>query len=56
MISKSSFIQAIQTLPDGASWTDIADALLRMVAHEGSTSDFVRLYRGQMTTESINEY
>ena len=56
MSNKQSLIDAVGTLPETASWLEITDALLSVVAHRGSGADFARLYRTQLTAEHLAEY
>jgi hypothetical protein len=56
MSNKQSVLEAVETLPDSASWGEITDALLAVVARRGSAADFARLYRTQFTPEHLAEY
>lgn len=56
MSNKQSVLQAVQTLSESASWGEITDALLAVVARAGSAADFARLYRTQFTAEHLAEY
>lgn len=56
MSNKQSLIDAVGTLPETASWLEITDALLSVVARRGSEADFARLYRTQLTAEHLAEY
>ena len=56
MVNKQAVLQTIQTLPDSANWTEICDALLHLVAREGSAHDLSRLYLAQLTPEALEEY
>jgi hypothetical protein len=56
MVDKQTVLNTVQTLPDSASWPEISDALLGLLAREGLTTDFVRLYRSQLTPEMLAEY
>lgn len=56
MSNKQSVIEAIRPLPESASWVEITDALLAVVARSGSEADFARLYRTQFTAEHLAEY
>ena len=56
MSNKQSLIDAVGTLPETASWLEITDALLAVVARRGSEADFARLYRTQLTAEHLAEY
>lgn len=56
MSDKQSLLQAVGTLPDAATWTEITDMLLALVARRGSVADFARLYRTQITAEHLAEY
>ena len=56
MSTKQTLIDAVGTLPETASWLEITNALLSVVARRGSESDFARLYRTQLTSEHLAEY
>jgi hypothetical protein len=56
MSDKQVLLQAVGALPDGATWAEITDALLDLVARRGTTADFARLYRTQLTAEQLAEY
>jgi hypothetical protein len=56
MSNKQSVIDAIRSLPETASWVEITDTLLGVVARNGSEVDFARLYRTQFTAEHLAEY
>lgn len=56
MSNKQSVIEAIRPLPETASWVEITDALLAVVARSGSEADYARLYRTQFTAEHLAEY
>ncbi len=56
MSDKQSLLQTVGALPDGASWSQITDALLALLARRGSAADFARLYRTQLTAADIAEY
>lgn len=56
MSDKQSLIRAVDTIPDEATWAEITDALLDLVARRGSVSDFARLYRTQLTAQQLAEY
>jgi hypothetical protein len=56
MSDKQSLLKAAEALPDTASWTEITDSLLALVARRGATSDFARLYRTQITADQLAEY
>ena len=56
MSNKQSVIDAVATLPESASWPEITDALVAVVARSGSIADFARLYRTQITSEHLAEY
>jgi hypothetical protein len=56
MSDKQSLLQVVGALPDAASWTEITDALLRLVAARGSATDFTRLYRENLKAEQLAEY
>lgn len=56
MSEKQSVLEAVGTLPDSATWAEITDALLAVVARRGSPADFARLYRTQVTPNQLAEY
>lgn len=56
MINKQAVLDTVGTLPDSASWPEITDALLNLLAREGSTTEFTRLYRSQLTPNVVEEY
>jgi hypothetical protein len=56
MSNKQSVLQVVQNLPESASWVEITDALLAVVARSGSAADSARLYRTQFTTDHLAEY
>ena len=56
MSDKQSLLKAVEALPDTASWAEITDSLLALVARRGTTSDFARLYRTQITADQLAEY
>lgn len=56
MSNKQSVIDAIRPLPETASWVEITNALLAVVARTGSEADFAHLYRTQFTAEQLAEY
>ena len=56
MVSKQAVLETIQTLPESAGWTEITDALLALLAREGATSEYARLYRSQLTPQILEEY
>jgi hypothetical protein len=56
MSEKQAVLTAVGTLPESASWVEITDALLAVVARTGSEADFARLYRTQFTAEHLTEY
>jgi hypothetical protein len=53
---KQLVIQAVGTLPETATWAEITDALIGVVARRGSAADLARLYREQLTAEHLAEY
>jgi hypothetical protein len=56
MSEKQAVLAAVGTLPESASWVEITDALLAVVARRGSAADFARLYRTQLTADHLAEY
>ena len=56
MSDKQSLLEAVGGLPESATWAEITDALLVLVARRGTGTDFARLYRTQLTTEQLAEY
>ncbi|HEV3436035.1 MAG TPA: hypothetical protein VG122_01675 [Gemmata sp.] len=56
MSDKQSLLQMVGTLPENATWTEITDALLSLVACRGTSAEFARLYRTQLTAEQLAEY
>ena len=56
MSDKQSVLQAVNTLPEDATWTEITDALLGLVARQGTAADYARLYRTQITAADLSEY
>lgn len=56
MSSKQSVLEAVTKLPETATWAEITDALLSVVARGGSLTDFARLYRAQFTAEHLAAY
>jgi hypothetical protein len=56
MSDKQSLLQMVGALPKNASWREITNALLELVARRGTTADFARLYRSQLTEEQLAEY
>jgi hypothetical protein len=56
MSDKQSLLQAVGALPDGATWAEITDTLLALLARRGANADFARLYRSQLTDEQLAEY
>ena len=56
MSNKQSLIDAVEELPESASWSEITDRLLSTVAEKGTPQVFARLYRTQLTAEMLEEY
>ena len=56
MSDKQSLLQVVDTLPENASWREITEALLELVARRGTIADYARLYRTQLTAEQLAEY
>lgn len=56
MSDKQSLLQMVGSLPENATWHEITEALLALVARRGSLTDFARLYRTQLTAEQLAEY
>lgn len=56
MSDKQALLEAVRSLPEGANWTEITDALLDLLARRGAISDFARLYRARITPEQLAEY
>jgi hypothetical protein len=56
MITKQTVIRTIETLPENAGWTEISDALLNLVAHQGTARDFAKLYLGQIQPNEFDAY
>jgi hypothetical protein len=56
MVNKQAVLQTIQSLPDSANWAEISNALLNLVAREGSVREFVNLYRAQLSPKDLEEY
>jgi hypothetical protein len=56
MSDRQSLLQLVGALPENATWNEITEALLTLVARRGTTADFARLYRTQLTAEQLAEY
>jgi hypothetical protein len=56
MSEKQSVLDAVQRLPETATWVEITDTLLSIVAREGSSADFARLYRAHFTADQLAAY
>ena len=56
MSDKQALLKAVEALPDAATWNEITDRLLAVVARRGSAADFVRFYRAQFGAEELAEY
>jgi hypothetical protein len=56
MSDKQSLLQIVGALPENASWSEITNALLELVARRGTTADFARIHRTQVTAEQLEEY
>jgi len=56
MSEKQSLLQAVGALPDDASWSEITNTLLLLLARRGSGTDYASLYRTQLTAEQLAEY
>ena len=56
MSDKQSLLQTVGALPENATWNEITEALLALVARRGTSADFARIYRTQVTAEQLLEY
>lgn len=56
MSNKEAVLKAVATLPEAATWAEITDALLAVVARHGSAADFARFYRTQLAAADLAEY
>lgn len=56
MSHKQAILEAVAGLPETATWSEITDALLALVARQGSAADFARQYRTQLTADQLAEY
>jgi hypothetical protein len=56
MSDKQTLLKVVEAMPDGATWSEMTDRLLAVVARYGSPADFARLYRTQLTAADLAEY
>jgi hypothetical protein len=56
MSDKQTLLQAVTRLPETATWSQITEALLDVMARRGLPHDFARLYRAQLSAEQLAEY
>jgi hypothetical protein len=56
MSDKQTVLQAVGTLPESATWAEITNTLVGVVARRGAAADFARLYREYLTAEHLAEY
>jgi hypothetical protein len=56
MSEKQAVLDAVARLPETAGWAEITDALVGLVARNGSPADLARLYRSQLRADELNEY
>lgn len=56
MSDRQSVLQAVGELPDSATWGEVTDTLLAVLARIGAGAEFARLYRGTLTAEQLAEY
>ena len=56
MSDKQSLIQAVDALPDAASWPEITATMLDLLARRSAISNFAKLYRTQLTADHLSEY
>lgn len=56
MSDRQRVLEAVGQLPDSATWGDISDALLGLVARRGTPADVARLYRAGLTADDLAEY
>jgi hypothetical protein len=56
MSNKQSLIDAVGALPEAASWAEITDRLLSIVAEKGTEAEFARLYRSQTSAAELEEF
>lgn len=50
-------LETVKSLPEGASWGDITDALLALAYRRGATPKaLAELYRSRLTLEQLAEY
>lgn len=56
MSNKQSILNALGKLSEEASWTEVTDCLLSVIAHNGTQAEFARVYRSQMTADELAEY
>ena len=56
MSDRQTVLDAVGRLPESATWADISDALLGLVARRGTPADVARLYRAGLTADALAEY
>ena len=56
MPDKQKLLKAVEAIPDGATWAELTDHLLSVLARHGVGTDFARLYRAQLTAADLAEY
>ena len=56
MSGKQAVLEAINSLTESATWAEVTDALVGVVARNGSQSDVAKLYRQRLTADDLAEY
>ena len=56
MSDKEAVLRAVEALPDGATWGDIADRLVALFARHDAVADLARVYRSRLTAADLAEY
>lgn len=56
MSDKQELLKVVEAMPDGATWSEMTDRLLAVLARHGTPADFARFYRSQLTAADLAEY
>jgi hypothetical protein len=56
MSDRQTVLDVVGSLPESATWADISDALLSLVARRGTPADVARLYRAGLTADALADY